>query len=107
MFCPVEPRRHSVFVGLRVGAHFGFRRRDVPDRFEHERSDHEGWPAARLPATLAEMEVAERAQRRVERRLAEARLPPDKTLDGAGNAPCQQRPGTRIATQARPNHHPD
>ena len=70
-------------------------------------ADKEGWPAARLPATLAEMEVAERAQRRVERRLAEARLPPDKTLDGAGNAPCQQRPGTRIATQARPNHHPD
>ena len=47
-----------------------------------ERSDREGWPAARFLATLAEMEVAERAQRRIERHLAEARLPPDKTLDG-------------------------
>ncbi len=47
-----------------------------------ERSDHEGWPAARFLATLAEIEVAERAQRRIERHLAEARLPPDKTLDG-------------------------
>jgi DNA replication protein DnaC len=46
-----------------------------------ERSDREGWPAARFLATLAELEVAERAQRRIERHLAEARLPPDKTLD--------------------------
>jgi DNA replication protein DnaC len=47
-----------------------------------ERSDREGWPAARLLATLAELETAERARRRIERHLAEARLPPDKTLDG-------------------------
>jgi DNA replication protein DnaC len=46
-----------------------------------ERSDREGWPAARFLATLAELEVAERAQRRIERHLAEARLPLDKTLD--------------------------
>jgi DNA replication protein DnaC len=46
-----------------------------------ERSDREGWPAVRLLATLAEMEVAERVRRRYERHLAEAHLPPDKTLE--------------------------
>jgi hypothetical protein len=40
-----------------------------------ERSDREGWPAARLLATLAELETAQRAPRRIERHLAEARLP--------------------------------
>ena len=38
-------------------------------------------PGARLLAVLAELEVAERARRRIERHLNEARLPPDKTLD--------------------------
>ena len=47
-----------------------------------ERADKEGWPAARLLAALAEHEVAERGQRRIERHLAEARLPPGKTLSG-------------------------
>lgn len=47
-----------------------------------ERADREAWPAARLLATLAELEVAERAQRRIQRHLQEARLPPGKTLDG-------------------------
>jgi DNA replication protein DnaC len=46
-----------------------------------ERTDREGWPSARLLATLAELELAERAQRRVQRHLLEARLPPGKTLD--------------------------
>ena len=46
-----------------------------------ERADKEGWPAARLLAALAEHEVAERARRRIERHLVEARLPPGKTLD--------------------------
>ncbi len=46
-----------------------------------EQADKEGWPAARLLATLTEHEVAERAQRRIERHLTEARLPPGKTLD--------------------------
>jgi DNA replication protein DnaC len=45
-----------------------------------EQADKEGWPAARLLATLTEHEVAERAQRRIARHLAEARLPPGKTL---------------------------
>jgi DNA replication protein DnaC len=45
------------------------------------RADREGWPAARLLATLAELELAERARRRIERHLAEAHLPSGKTLD--------------------------
>ena len=47
-----------------------------------ERSDREGWPAARFLSTLAELETAERARRRIERHLAEAHLPAGKTLDG-------------------------
>ena len=46
-----------------------------------ERSDKEGWPAARFLATLAEHEIAERGRRRVERHLIEARLPAGKTFD--------------------------
>ena len=45
------------------------------------RADKEGWPAARLLATLVEHELAERANRRIQRHLEEARLPPGKTLD--------------------------
>ena len=40
-----------------------------------ERADREGWPAARLLATLTELELAERDQRRIQRHLLEARLP--------------------------------
>ena len=45
------------------------------------RADKEGWPAARFLVTLAELELAERANRRIERHLTEARLPSGKTLD--------------------------
>jgi DNA replication protein DnaC len=44
------------------------------------RSDKEGWPAARLLATLVEHELAERERRRLERHLGEAKLLPGKTL---------------------------
>ena len=44
-------------------------------------ADKEGWPAGRFVAALAEHEIAERSRRRLERHLAEARLPPGKTLD--------------------------
>jgi len=47
-----------------------------------EQADKEGWPAARFLAAIAEHELAERDRRRIERHLAEARLPPGKTLDG-------------------------
>lgn len=46
-----------------------------------EQADHEGWPAARFLAAIAEHELAERANRRIVRHLAEAHLPPGKTLD--------------------------
>ena len=46
-----------------------------------EQADQEGWPAARFLAALAELEIADRGRRRIERHLAEARLPVGKTLD--------------------------
>ena len=46
-----------------------------------EQSDKEGWPAARFLAAIAEHEVADRTRRRIERHLAEARLPAGKTID--------------------------
>lgn len=45
-----------------------------------ERSDKEGWPAARFLATLIEHELAERDRRRLERHLGEAKLLAGKTL---------------------------
>jgi DNA replication protein DnaC len=45
-----------------------------------EQSDKNGWPAARFLAALAEHEMADRGRRRIERHLAEARLPAGKTL---------------------------
>src|ERR1700738_1685992 len=44
-------------------------------------ADKQGWPAGRFLAALAEHEIAERSRRRLERHLAEARLPPGKTLE--------------------------
>jgi len=46
-----------------------------------ERADTESWPAARFLSALAELELAERGQRRIARNLAEAHLLPGKTLD--------------------------
>jgi DNA replication protein DnaC len=46
-----------------------------------ERSDKEGWTAARLLMTLAEHEVAERDRRRIVRNLGEGKLLPGKTLE--------------------------
>ena len=80
-----------------------------------EQSDKEGWPAARFLAALAEHEIADRGRRRIERHLAEARLPVGKSLHRgppfspvrrAGGAPffCfDGRP--RIALQARSLMH--
>jgi DNA replication protein DnaC len=45
-----------------------------------QQADKEGWPAARFLAALAEHEIADRGRRRIERHLAEARLPVGKTL---------------------------
>jgi DNA replication protein DnaC len=46
-----------------------------------EQADRDGWPAVRTLAALFEHEIAERAQRRTQRHLFEARLPVGKTLD--------------------------
>lgn len=46
-----------------------------------EQADREGWPAARFLAAIAEHELAERAHRRIARHLAQAHLPPGKTMD--------------------------
>lgn len=46
-----------------------------------ERADKEGWTAARFLSALVEHELSEREQRRTQRHLAEARLPPGKTMD--------------------------
>jgi DNA replication protein DnaC len=45
------------------------------------RADKEGWPAARFLAALTQHELAERANRRIQRHLQEAYLPPGKTLE--------------------------
>ena len=45
-------------------------------------ADAEGWPAARLLAVLAELELAERSQRRIERHMEQSRLPAGKSFDG-------------------------
>lgn len=47
-----------------------------------ERSDKEGWPAARFLGGLLEHELAERAKRRIERHRAEWLLDVTKTLIG-------------------------
>jgi DNA replication protein DnaC len=44
-------------------------------------ADKEGWPAHCFLGTLAEHEAAERGRRRIERHLADARLPLGKTLN--------------------------
>ena len=61
-----------------------------------EQSDKEGWPAARFLAALAEHEIADRGRRRIERHLAEARLPVGKNarqLRLRGGADGQQGAG--------------
>jgi DNA replication protein DnaC len=45
------------------------------------RADEEGWLAICFLSALVELEVAKRARHRIERHLAESRLPTDKTLD--------------------------
>jgi DNA replication protein DnaC len=45
-----------------------------------ETADREGWPAAKLLATLFEIEVADRTTRRIQRHLADSDLPTGKTF---------------------------
>lgn len=50
-------------------------------------SDREGWSATRLLSTLFDLEMAERAQRRLARHRDESQLPADKRLDTFDFAP--------------------
>jgi DNA replication protein DnaC len=65
-----------------------------------ETADTEGWPAARTLATLLEHEVAERASRRIQRHLLEARLPSGKTLDSFDFAAAPMISRARIVALA-------
>ena len=59
-----------------------------------ETADREGWPAARLLATLVEIEVADRSTRRIQRHRAESGLPAGKTF---ANFDFDAAPGLRKA----------
>ena len=66
-----------------------------------ERSDKEGWPAARFLGSLLEHEVAERAKRRIERHREDAmrhrgliQAVSRRWASGAGDAP--RRPGKHV-----------
>ena len=61
-----------------------------------EQADREGWPAARLLSVLAELELADRDRRRIERHLKEARLLPGKTLDNFEFAAVPMVPKAKI-----------
>ena len=58
---------------------------------QHTGHRGDGRAAARFLSAIAEHELAERAHRRIERHLAEAHLPPGKTLDSFAFEPdsCQ------------------
>jgi DNA replication protein DnaC len=53
------------------------------------RADKEGWPAARFLAALTEHEIAERANRRIQRHLDEARLPPARPSTASTSRRCR------------------
>jgi len=50
-------------------------------------SDREGWRAEKLLSTLLDLEMAERAQRRLARHRLESGLPLDKRLENFDVAP--------------------
>ncbi|MDE0463593.1 MAG: ATP-binding protein, partial [Caldilineaceae bacterium] len=69
-------------------------------------ADREGWPAARLLAALTEHEIADRARRRFQRRLGEARLPSGKTLDSFDFSvvPTLSKAHVILRSRRRPGH---
>ena len=99
---PIDEARLGLLLGdLRLPAI-----KAVWPRFA-ERADKEGWPAARLLAALAELEVAERARRRIERHLVEARLPPGpRPSTPSGSRPCRSSGKRSPGPLADPPHSP-
>lgn len=75
MSCADRARLPALLTALRLPTI----RRLWPDFADQ--AEAEGWPAARLLATLAELELAERSQRRIARHLEQARLPAGKSFD--------------------------
>jgi len=73
--CAIDPGRNALMLGELRMPTIG---RLWPEFAE--RSDKEGWPAARFLGGLLEHEVAERAKRRIERHRIESQLDPAKTL---------------------------
>ena len=69
-----------------------------------ENSDTEGWPAAKLIAALAELELADRERRRTERHMRDAKLLPGKSLDNFDFAavPTLSKPKVRALADGRP-----
>jgi DNA replication protein DnaC len=65
-----------------------------------QRADTEGWQAARFLAALAELELAQRDTRRIQRHLAEARLPAGKTLATLEFAALPTIPKARVTALA-------
>lgn len=64
------------------------------------RADNEGWQAARFLAALAELELAERDSRRIQRHLAQAGLPAGKTLATFDFAALPSLPKARVTALA-------
>src|SRR5690349_16035771 len=71
-----------------------------------EQSDKEGWPAARFLAALAEHEIADRGRRRIERHLAEARLPVDAATTAIGDLDRRSRARQALRGSERPANLP-
>lgn len=64
------------------------------------RADAEAWPAARLLAVLAEIELSERDARRIQRHLNQSGLPGGKTLATFDFKALPSVPGARIQALA-------
>ena len=70
--------------------------------WEHfaKQADTENWPAAKLLATLAEIEMADREERRIRRHLSQSKLPGGKTLATFDFKPVPALPQARIEALA-------
>jgi len=65
-----------------------------------ERADNEDWPAASFLAVLAQLELAERETRRIQRHLTQSQLPGGKTLATFDFAALPHVPRRRIEALA-------
>ena len=65
-----------------------------------QRADAEGWPASRFLAALAEIELADRDARRIQRHLQQSELPAGKTLATLDVQALPGVPRARIAALA-------